>query len=405
MKQFKHINKVILVIMILGLSWLLPQIWHLITDEATRYPFTYFSSVNHTFCTLEYEKEEFIRKDAHGNTYTEEQWDSILPMFSFRQLATDGLLPDTLNGIELNVKDIRKTNYYFRYKPNELFSPSIPLYPLFESMSGRVDLEMPGDVFRVTKDGVAFINPKTNKINFTKSLRYSKPLLDKGFRGPAKWVAGSPTTRKSYDEGYFILDQNSRLFHFKRVNDKAFVKEIKIPENIDPIFMKTTEYGDKRFYGFVISSDSKLYVISCNKYKFINIPVHFDYKNDNIMLMANLFYWNIGITTDSGKVCYAINTNDFSLVDTLRYHKEPNKMAEASKYFLPFTLKFKSYKSNYIKPQFSAVPVKYILANLFFVILLVPLKPLRKRKPTPLAITITLITGIYGFITTLLLRL
>ena len=40
-----------------------------------------------------------VRRDAAGNIYSEAAFDSILPMFYFRQLMSDERFPDTINGI------------------------------------------------------------------------------------------------------------------------------------------------------------------------------------------------------------------------------------------------------------------------------------------------------------------
>ena len=81
-------------------------------------------------------------------------------------------------------------------------------------MSGRVRLEMPGDLFRL-KDNIEFIDPETNTVKEEKSNLFMKVFIQKGFKFPAKRVAGNPSTRKAYDEGYFIIDSNDKIFHLK----------------------------------------------------------------------------------------------------------------------------------------------------------------------------------------------
>ncbi|MCG8412291.1 MAG: DUF4857 domain-containing protein [Bacteroidales bacterium] len=405
MKRFKQIKYLVFVVVVLILAWISPFLWGLISDKATYYPFTYYSSVNHKFCSLNFKNDKVTRTDVDGNIYTENQWDSILPLLSYRQLAANGLLPDSLNGVPIALNQIRATNYYYRYSPKNLFSPSIPLYPLFESMSGRVDLELPGDVFRTTKNGVEFLDPKTNKVLVSKSEKYSKALRKKGFVGPEKWTAGTPTIQKAYDQGYFILDQNSNLFHFKRVNNKPFVRKIDLPNGIEPIYMATTEYGDKRSYGFVIDKNSQLYVLSTNNYKFIHIPVQFNYKTNKLVLMANMFYWNFGITSKNGKTYYAIDAKNFNVIDTFKYDKVSNKYSEISKYVFPFKLRFKSYNDGYIKPRFFIGSIYSLLTNLFFVLLFIVIKRIQKTKSSAIAILGVATTGIYGFIAAIILKL
>ena len=76
-------------------------------------------------------------------------------------------------------------------------------------MSGRVDLSMPDDVFRVTSKGLEFIGMKTNTIDTDKSQLFTEAMVKKGFKFPCP--GGNPTTRKEYDEGYLILDNEENF--------------------------------------------------------------------------------------------------------------------------------------------------------------------------------------------------
>ena len=95
-----------------------------------------------------------IRRDQSGNNYTQEQTDSILPLFYVRQLMADERFPDSLMGVPVSPRQVQITNFNFRVSAADINAPSVPLYPLLESMSGRVDLKMPDDVFRITPHGI-----------------------------------------------------------------------------------------------------------------------------------------------------------------------------------------------------------------------------------------------------------
>ena len=91
---------------------------------------------------MEQEEEKgTVRCDLTGNIYSETVFASILSMFYFRRLMSDERFPDTLNGVTVTPKIVQTENFNFRN------TPSIRLYPLLESMSGRVDLKMPGITF------------------------------------------------------------------------------------------------------------------------------------------------------------------------------------------------------------------------------------------------------------------
>jgi len=55
-----------------------------------------------------------VRRDLAGNIYSEAAFDSILPMFYFRQLMSDERFPDTIQGIAMTPKMVQTEN--FRYK-------------------------------------------------------------------------------------------------------------------------------------------------------------------------------------------------------------------------------------------------------------------------------------------------
>ena len=97
---------------------------------------------------MEQEEEKgTVRCDLTGNIYSETGFASILSMFYFRRLMSDERFPDTLNGVTVTPKIVQTENFNFRNVPTDINTPSIRLYPLLESMSGRVDLKMPGITF------------------------------------------------------------------------------------------------------------------------------------------------------------------------------------------------------------------------------------------------------------------
>lgn len=65
---------------------------------------------------------------------------------------------------------------------------------------------------------------ETNRVNEEKSERFTQVLSEKGFESPVRYVAGNPTTRKEYDEGYLLIDAGYRVFHVKRLRDRPFVR-------------------------------------------------------------------------------------------------------------------------------------------------------------------------------------
>lgn len=82
------------------LIWQLPWCYNFLTARSTKAPFTLYSSVIGDFAMMTPSGDKgMLRSDLSGRTYTQAQFDSILPMFYFRQLMSDERFPDTLNGV------------------------------------------------------------------------------------------------------------------------------------------------------------------------------------------------------------------------------------------------------------------------------------------------------------------
>ena len=162
------------------LLWQLPWCYNFFVVKPEKTPFTLYSFVIGDFALMGQEEGKgTVRRDAAGNIYSEAAFDSILPMFYFRQLMSDERFPDTINGIAVTPKIVQTENFNFRSVPTDINAPSIGLYPLLESMSGRVDLKMPDDVFRITSQGIEFIDMASNSVNAEKSLLFTEAMTKK----------------------------------------------------------------------------------------------------------------------------------------------------------------------------------------------------------------------------------
>ena len=133
------------------LVWQLPWCYAFLTLKPVKTPFTMYSSVLGDFVITQLdENKQLHRYDTKGNTYTQQQVDSLLPSLYVRQLTADERFPDTICGKAVSPKDIQLKNFTFKSVPSAINAPQTGLYFLMESMSKRVDLKMPEDAFRFT---------------------------------------------------------------------------------------------------------------------------------------------------------------------------------------------------------------------------------------------------------------
>ena len=139
-------------IVLSALAWILPWLYGFVTPDTRSAPFTLLSEVNDQFLNNLpiQDKGSLAMVDQDGRIYTKNEIDSMLPCFYYRQLLSDGRLPDSLRGRSMSPRDIQNGNFILRFSPRDINRRPAGLYPLLESRSGRVDLEMPSDVFRIT---------------------------------------------------------------------------------------------------------------------------------------------------------------------------------------------------------------------------------------------------------------
>ncbi len=393
----------LVVVFSLLLSWQLPKLFRLATDERLSYPFTYYSCVINDFCRVETGEQGVNRLDRQGREYSESEFDSILPMFNYRQLIKDGRLPDSIRGVPVSAKVISQNSFFYRYRPADFQRPSIDLYPLFESMSGKVDLEMPGDVFQL-HDSIVFFVPEGNSIDAAKGRLYNELLQRRGFQAPSRLVAGTPTTRKAYDEGYFIVDNNFQVFHMKMVNGKPFIKNTLIDTSLQVKQIITTEFADHRFYGFLFDQNDQLYIITTDNYKLQKVEIpSFRLADCQLFIMANMFYWNVQVTSSEGQTLFALDASTLQKVDEMSYPPAINSKVQWMKWLFPFVLTFESANNQFVAPRIQFSGWEFLPLSLVLTLFVLLINYRSKSRQFGFLCWVAA-TGLYGFLSFLLLR-
>lgn len=254
------------------------------------------------------------RYDSDGNKYKREEYEKKLPLLYARQLMMHGTMPDTIKGVAIDLKDFMQTKSTYRYTPEDSHKPQPKLFPLFEAESGRATLEMPEDYFRINWR-VDFITAKDNTINEEKSRLFSAALYQKGFKFPAKIIAGIPTTRKSCDEGYLLVDSEAQVFHLKMMLGRPFVVKIKKPNELKFKHIDCVDFKDKRYYAYLFSENNEIFVLTQDDYKLIKLPIDgFCAETCKLKILGDFFNYNITIEKEGSLVTYALD-KDFKIID------------------------------------------------------------------------------------------
>ncbi len=350
--MIKYSRAFLFITVILLLMWGLPWAWHFLFAKPGSYPFTIYSCVAHQFVAMDRSGGSVAYLGEDGTIYTEKQFDSILPTLYNRQLVSDGRFPAQINGVEIDNRTLQIEKFMFRHKPSDINVKRPGLYPLFEGMSGRVDLQMPGDVFRMS-NRMEFVDMEENQVNEERSQRFTQALLDKGFHFPAGVIAGDQNVRKEYDEGYLMTDREGQMFHVKRLKDRPFVRNTEI-SGVKVKYIFPTTFRNRRFYGFVSDEDQNFYVLNAKTYELKPLPIPaLNPEKETITIFGDPFYWTVQVLGEDGLKIYAIDANDYSLVATKVIPAEESQAAKIGKYIFPAELSFTVSTDQYVWPRFT----------------------------------------------------
>lgn len=311
-------SRILLVLlMTLVLSWVLPHYYWKAFDISIRPPRVSYSPITDDFLFIRPETKSVRYTDREGKEYTREEYERLLPLANYRQLAASGAMPDSLRGVLIDLKTVALNNIFLRIMPEDIGMPQIPLYPLFESQSGRVRIEMPQEFFRIT-DRCEFIDAATNTIREELSREFTDSLRAHGFAFPARSIAGNPTTRKPFDEGYFVVDAAGAVFHLKMVRGKPACVATGIPSTPAVRAIVVSEMMLREFYGVLIAEDNSVSLISYDGYTLITLPLRrYDAARCALFIGGDLFFRTITVQGD-GWLETVVTDRTYKVVDTYR---------------------------------------------------------------------------------------
>ena len=341
MTRFSKLFFGLLVVVLL--LWQVPWAVNYLTAERETTPFTLYSEVLNDFALIRRGNGEIEYADRRGNRYEQRQFDSLLPLFYARQLVADGRFPDSIGGRAVSPPEAPGATLVFPSTPPGVNTPTPGIRFLLESMSGRVDLEMPADAFRLTDDGIEFIDMAANRVEQQKSARFTEVMRRKGVRFPVTELSGNPTTRKEYDEGYVLLDADRRMFHLKMVQGRPYVRAIALPEGVRPEHLFITEFHNRRTLALLTDDRARLYAVCMPGYEVRRVgEVFYDPLRESISIIGTLLHWTVCVEGASAERCYAVAADGLAQLDTMNY--------PLSARHLP-GLAFTSPKDNYVRPR------------------------------------------------------
>jgi hypothetical protein len=404
-----HVARLLLVVLlVIVLASVLPYYYWKAFDVSIRAPRVSYSPVANKFLLLRPGFKDVQYVDLQGKKYTREEYEQLLPLANFRQLFSSGTMPDSIRSRKMDAKEINLNNIFLRIEPPYVGVPQIPLYPLFESQSGRVRIEMPREFFRIA-DRMEFIDASTNKVNDSLSALFTDALRAQGFQFPAQTIAGNPNTKKPFDEGYFVVDAGGGLFHIKMVKGRPFCMNTGKPAGVHVLHMNISEMPLKEFYGVLIDRDNKAYIISYDHYRLIELPVlNYDPSSTMLLFSGDLFFRTFSVVAD-GWINTVVTDREYKIIDRYteewptRYERTPGRIAA---YLYPFTLNWMDENSVFVDFFTRWGDIRCLVGTAVALLVLIFARVVGKKKilsDIP-EWFIVLLTGLYGLIAVLLIR-
>jgi hypothetical protein len=347
--------------------------------------------------------------DLKGKRYSSKEYEMLVPQTAFAQLVFLGKLPDTVNGVAFTVPELRKNLFRTMFEPAKIDAFKLLMHPLIESKPNRASLSFPNEFFSLTGKRMKIVDSRTNLIDEELSDIFTSELLDKEFTFPAKELFGNPTTRKPFDEGYFVIDSKDEFFHLKRVQNKPYVRKVKLPENSKVVHMEVLERELREFYGFFITDDNKFYMLREGDYYPINIPIEdFDYKNSILSLNADILYRRTNVMNDN-KISVFVYERNFKPITAYKdsvTHLDETTLGVTAAYIFPFTFTLAGGKSLFINIEFDYKGFQFLIVNFILVLLFAGFLKYKKYDLTKNVFQFILIAvaGIYGVIAVSVIR-
>lgn len=350
----EKVSRYILVfVAILTLAIILPKLYWVTFGKPIRKPFILYSCITNDF--MIHRVDEKTWQDTKGNQYTRDQYEQKLPMMFFKQLLTAGSMPDSINGVELEMQAIARSKSFFRLKMDDVDAPAPPIYPLFESQPGRAMFEWPEDFFRITWR-IEFIDAATNTIEEEKSQSFSAALYHNEFSFPAIKIAGLPTPRKSCDEGYLIVDSKDQLFHLKMIKGKPYVRKVNVPDGLKFSHISCVDFKNKDFYAYLFSDKNEIYILTQADYQLIKWPVEgFELSKCDLKIYGDLFNYTLVIEAEDHVKAVALSP-DYQLLNMYtEFWKTKEQLIEGKVFasVFPFQISMTSENSKFVRFYFT----------------------------------------------------
>ena len=252
-------------------------------------------------------------------TFNRETYEDALPFVYWKNRDIQGRLPVAIAGKTYAKEDIRKARLSLQYQPSRLTASEVQLYPLFNPSNDKGAIPFPEEVFVLKMDRILVYDCESVEVIPDLSRQLNSLLADAGAIFPLTGIWGKTTNMKPFDWGYFIKDQKGRVFNLSRADNDLAVKQVPLPRQLAPIvYIQVSENRQKNFYGYLITENSRVFLIGYPDYELIPIQLEgFDYRKMSFQLLADPLHYLVRF--DDDKTYHAVLFDkDYQLIKTIK---------------------------------------------------------------------------------------
>lgn len=344
----------LLVAIAMILAHYLPAFYDLLAAQRFRAPSFQYSQVERAIIATRQTPDgpEYVNLTT-GQTYTREQYQAILPLNNHAILMRQQRMPTEIDGVQLTRSAILLNRSDLRLTPRDFQEQIVALRPLLEAEDIELNLVMPADFVRIG-DGFQFLNAASNAVDRQRTEAFQGALTAAGFRFPVLAFANNPTTRKGFDDGMLLVDDQGHWFRIRREFDQPVVQQLEI--DLQPRLIQLREQANREIRGMVVTTDYRIHLLIGESFRTVAVPLrHFDPATTRLSLRGNLLDLQF-IAHHETWIEYVVLNRDF---EEIAYHSEPllarnERPGQTLKQFLfPVTLAFKVPYQNFIGATFS----------------------------------------------------
>lgn len=255
--------------------------------------YIFYSPVRDTFV---YQKNGIGHQFEYGTKverFDKAAYEAALPFIFWKDLDIQGKLPVTIHDEVFDKERIQSSRLSLQYDPSLLETHEVALYPFFNPQSHLGVIAFPEESLVVKKDGMRVYDSETARVNEELTEKVNRLLKEADVAFPVGELWGKTTNMKPFDWGYFFKDKDGGIFNLRRQNNVISLNKFPDEEAAKKIlFMRISENRQQNFYGYAITEDNRIFLVSYPDYELIPLPIEgFDYKKTRLQLLADPMYY------------------------------------------------------------------------------------------------------------------